>query len=573
VLGQLEYFFQRLTGLARRLVKNKALTIMLASLILMGLFARVLYLGQLPPGLWLDEASHGLDATSVFMGKAHPIFFPGNCGHEPMYTYIVAGFLRVLGSTIFTLRLPAALIGALAVLALAIYVHFAFGDPFLTILATGFFAFNRWHIQFSRFSLRGILVPLFAVLVAIFVERAIQKPTWQRFTVLGIILGASFYTYLSARMIPIIALMTFIFHYRQIQPNLKAISVRLIYMYCLAIAIMTPLLLYYEAHINTITARTKMISIFSSPGNPWKNIIDNVWIYMKMLQFHGDNVIRHNIPGQPMLNILMAVLFGLGVIIIFIKHTPNQLSLLTSIALFMIPGVLSTRGPASLRVLAITPFICIVSALPISYFFKKQPGVRLSITLLAIAISGSIDLYDYAYVWPKRINQLDKSQDPVFGQDQGEVALGEWVRGFHKENPSYRIFLSPQLFYHSTVQYMLFGSLPLEVADVQTMRVAPEHNALVCLNLIPRNAWWMRDSPDKAYVIWWPLMYGTSYGEINSIRTRNYPPGTNFMSITDQLLLDNLKERFPLGRLIDFDWFSIYLAPAQNSIVQSYAER
>ena len=110
---------------------------MISILISLGFIVRVAYLERIPAGLWLDEASHGVDAMAMQEGKGHPIFFPGNCGHEPMFTYIIDGSIHLLGNTITALRLPAALIGALTVLLFALYVHTAFADPLLTLFATG----------------------------------------------------------------------------------------------------------------------------------------------------------------------------------------------------------------------------------------------------------------------------------------------------------------------------------------------------------------------------------------------------------------------------------------------------
>ena len=80
-----------------------------------------------------------------------------------------------------------------------------------------------------------------------------------------------------------------------------------------------------------------MISIFSLPGNVWTHLLDNTWAYLKMLQFHGDNVLRHNIPGQPMMNIVAAILLGLGIIHIFWKRTPAGWTAILTILIFMIP--------------------------------------------------------------------------------------------------------------------------------------------------------------------------------------------------------------------------------------------
>lgn len=61
-------------------------------------------LGRTPPGLYRDEAFYGLDAVNVLRGQ-HALYFPANNGREPMFVYLVALSLDLLGRSPFAVRL------------------------------------------------------------------------------------------------------------------------------------------------------------------------------------------------------------------------------------------------------------------------------------------------------------------------------------------------------------------------------------------------------------------------------------------------------------------------------------
>ncbi|MBC8492791.1 MAG: hypothetical protein H8D43_03315, partial [Chloroflexi bacterium] len=71
-------------------------------------------LGNTPPGLYHDEAFNGLDALGVLEGE-RPIFFEANNGREPLFVYLVALSVAVLGRSPGAIRIVAALLGTLTI--------------------------------------------------------------------------------------------------------------------------------------------------------------------------------------------------------------------------------------------------------------------------------------------------------------------------------------------------------------------------------------------------------------------------------------------------------------------------
>ena len=90
-------------------------------------------LDSVPPGLTHDEAGHGQDAVAILHG-ARPIYESVGYGREPLYDYLIAGLMVLLGPTSATLRLSSVLLGVVTLLATYAWARTAFDGP--TALAT-----------------------------------------------------------------------------------------------------------------------------------------------------------------------------------------------------------------------------------------------------------------------------------------------------------------------------------------------------------------------------------------------------------------------------------------------------
>ena len=129
-------------------------------LLVVGLAAglRLYRLGEWPPGPYRDEAYNGLDALGVLRGDL-ALFFPANNGREPLFIYLVALSLALFGPTTFALRLPAALVGALATLPVYWLGRDWFGRA-AGLFAAILWAVTFWPVHLGRIGLRaGLTLP------------------------------------------------------------------------------------------------------------------------------------------------------------------------------------------------------------------------------------------------------------------------------------------------------------------------------------------------------------------------------------------------------------------------------
>ena len=132
---------------------------------------RLLKLGQLPPGLYLDEVLYGLDAYSILKtgkdiyGHFLPLAFQSSGYYPPLFTYILAPFFLIFPLSSWVVRLPAALSGIATVLMTYLLAKKLFTSR-VAILASLLLVFLPWHIHLSRVSFLGSFGIVFLVLGA-----------------------------------------------------------------------------------------------------------------------------------------------------------------------------------------------------------------------------------------------------------------------------------------------------------------------------------------------------------------------------------------------------------------------
>ncbi|MEZ4593981.1 MAG: glycosyltransferase family 39 protein [Chloroflexota bacterium] len=197
--------------------------LLLAGLLLLAFGLRVVALDEAPPGLRYDELQNYLMAGRVLAGE-RPLYFAESWGHEPLYHYLQAGSLALLGELDWSLRLPSVVLGMIELATTWLVAQKLLGRR-VGLLTTAFLAVSFWAILYSRVGLRVGAVTAFATLMIYFLWRCWERPTAQTWRGLadgalaGLFLAAGVYTYLAGRVLPAIfvgfVLFTAVFHRQQ----------------------------------------------------------------------------------------------------------------------------------------------------------------------------------------------------------------------------------------------------------------------------------------------------------------------------------------------------------------------
>lgn len=126
--------------------------ILLLLIVLLSVFLRFYKLGEIPNGLYVDEAVSAYNAYSVLetgkdeYGKSFPVAFRFFGSYSPpLFTYLTAIPIKIIGLNVFSARLISAIFGVMGV----IFIYFFFSGR-KGLIASAIFALSPWAIFYSR---------------------------------------------------------------------------------------------------------------------------------------------------------------------------------------------------------------------------------------------------------------------------------------------------------------------------------------------------------------------------------------------------------------------------------------
>lgn len=162
----------------------------------LGAALRLYRLDEIPAELTLDQISKFWDVRDVLLGNKAPIFFEANQGREGLFFYLLAGVSQVVGLGHLAMKLTSAWIGILTIPALYLLAKEMTNWEVGTVAAF-LLAASKWHIILSRLGYRAILVPLFVILVILFLVRGLRRGHLLDYGLAGLMLGLGMYSYKS----------------------------------------------------------------------------------------------------------------------------------------------------------------------------------------------------------------------------------------------------------------------------------------------------------------------------------------------------------------------------------------
>lgn len=377
-------------------------------------FLRFWQLGDIPPGLYRDEAANGLDAVAVIENQRDgqsPFYFEANNGREPLFIYLVAASIRIFGRTAFAIRLVAAVLGTLTTWFTYKLAKAWFGHR-VGLLAAWTWALTLWPVHLSRIGLRPILLPLLltaALWLATLAYRK-QESGWRSnmlWLVAGITYGLCFYTYLAARfsIVILILLAIYLFVTKRVKRFWPAIGLWVLG----ATIIVAPLVILAWRQPDLILGRSGQVSIFNpliNEGNFLGTFLSQFWAVIGMFGWQGDSIIRHNPPGRPLFDVAALFFFVAGLVwsIKEWRRTPAML-LLIWLVVMLGPTLFAEDAPHFLRVVGILPAATVVVAVGLSWFWewKRLPVyVGPLVVILSLAASLVLTVKDYFYEYGRQ---------------------------------------------------------------------------------------------------------------------------------------------------------------------------
>ncbi len=368
--------------------RRNIVPLLLLLLVGVALLLRFWSLHTVPPWLWWDEASQGLDARDLLHGHFR-VFFARAEGKEPLYVYLTTPFVAAFDGTPFAVRAAGALTGVAMLPALyaagrALWRDQPTAGAWAGLLAAGLWATNFWPQSINRIGFQVNTLPLLLTLAVVAWLNWTHRPLRRRAVFFGIVAGLTFYTYLAARVTPLLWLALFVAlpttRRRALRPTLgwAALALGLV---------VAPLLIHFALHPDEALNRTAgFAGFYAAPdtGSRISLLWDSfVQVAGGFLGYAGDPIPRHNIPNRPPFSPVVAFGFAAGVVLavpgLFRRHSQGISSerswtLLLWLGILAFPAFISANSnPHFPRLLAALPAALLLAAWPVARLSGVHP--------------------------------------------------------------------------------------------------------------------------------------------------------------------------------------------------------
>lgn len=442
-----------------RLGRYHALALMVVTL-LVAAALRLPGLTTAPPGLHYDEAANGVLAADIGLRGEHPIFIASYTGKEVLFFYLAGGLMRLLGDSVFTLRLTSAFVGLLTIAA-TYWLGREMGlDRRVVLIAVILLAVSFWHLLFSRLGFRAITQPLLQALTLAALLRGLRRMQWSWLAAAGVFLGLTAYTYLAARLFPVLlllALLPLVANRRQLWSRNGQLLVVLL----TGLLVLTPLLRYFwqqpEAFWVRITQVAPDTAVSLSLG-------ESILRSLQMFFLNGDPYIRFNIPGRPLFNSFWGTLLLVGWFHI-LRRWPQLkqdwertavLLLCLNPLLMLLPTALATSEivPSNLRAIGMIPLLFYLPGLGLLVLLQSlENWLRSRMVTVTVLAVGLIVLLLGGITTDRLYHRVWAANPDLYYESDGDLAA---VAQFldHTDTTNTAIYVAARHYQHPTLAFL-----------------------------------------------------------------------------------------------------------------------
>ena len=460
---------------------------LMGSLILffVALLPRIYQLSSHPFILNGTEAGIGLDVLNVLNGSSANPFSTGWLTNPTLPLYLLAVPIKLLGPTVFAIRLISPFVGAITVVALFLIGQRLYGRAVglsAAILLLG----SHFHVHYSRLGLTNAWDALLVLLSLGFIAIAWQmNPKQNRSTwlIAGLAVGFSAYLFTSSHLLPIILLALLIITLIFERSSWRLQWRHLLAMAALALVITLPQLFHYQAMPGIFMERANALGILDNQ-NGWLSReaantgstqlqIFTRQLWQAALAFNAtlDTGTSYG-PLVPLLNFAAGVLAVLGFLLALIRIKQLRFSLLfvwISVTIIF-AGALIENPPGSHRYIIAAPAVMIVAALALVEMVRALLGETIKdenseetktlglqkqtlLLLIPLIIAAAIAFYDINYYFgPYKTENHFADRNTEIAND-----MAEYLNSLDGDWSAY--------FYGPPSMYVGFSTIPFLVQD------------------------------------------------------------------------------------------------------------
>ncbi|HET9590562.1 MAG TPA: glycosyltransferase family 39 protein [Anaerolineales bacterium] len=461
-----------------------------SAILVVAFLVRFWHVESIPFVLSGDEASHGLDAMGVIHGEIRNPFATRWSSVPTMTFFVLSLPLRLLGQSVFALRLTAVLIGSVTVLLVFLLVNRLKG-PYFALAVSALVAAYHYHIHFSRLGANMVFDPFFGVLALFFLHRAMDRRQNLDWIMAGAASAFAFYFYAGARFVLVLVFAVLAYSFLLEGQGFFRRNWRGILILAGAFLIVAaPMLQYALRFPDEFNARINQVGIIQSGwleqevDKTGSSMIHILWDQFRRaalaFNYYPDRTVWYGLR-QPLLDPVFGALFlaGLGFATLrsFLPGADKNLFFMVAWwwGAILLGGVLTESPPSSMRLVTLSIPVCFFIVLALSQLFDM---LKKSFTALPVHALMTIGVFSFAWI---SLNTYFSDFTPkrIAGGPDAELATltAPVLREF---SPHYRI-----LFVGAPRMYWGFSTNPFLVPDADAEDIIEPLTAAPDPGLIP----------------------------------------------------------------------------------------
>ncbi|MEE3254577.1 MAG: hypothetical protein VX199_02635, partial [Chloroflexota bacterium] len=333
-----------------------------------------------------------------------------------------------------------------------------------------FVAFSFTHLVWSRFGLRAITQPAIQALAIGLLFKALRQEKSRDFLLSGLLLGLTFHTYLAARALPLVLIISCLpivraYFNESIRTQWRLPSSGHLMRFVLAlIIVLMPLALHFYRQPQEFLTRINQVGPIAGETDL---IIQGVIGALGMLFISGEPYDRFNIPDKTLFDPITASLFLLGLSITIWKlaisrkskstsnpiNTAAMLLLVVWLPVFLLPTALAVHEifPSNVRAFGLFPFIFVFPAIGLvtllSPLFsrcntdKQKSSIYMFTLVIIFGLTCATTAKDYFYIWAKQethhiVNDGDLMHAAEYINSKGNNYKNTYVSAIHHQHPT-----------------------------------------------------------------------------------------------------------------------------------------
>lgn len=384
----------------KRLTKvDTVLTALSLCVLVVFLVGRFVGLDSVPPGLFVDESSIGLNAYTISrfgkdeFGNVMPLFFKAFGDYKnPLYVYSAVPLMWLIGPTVVGVRMVSAMWVVAASGTILLLMKAGKSPRNIIVIVSALAISNPWLTHLGRVAFEVASAPFFIFIAAYFLYQILQKEKYdaqveKHFWWFGISLGLLFYSYTSARLLSPFLLFSGVFfislHFKKVvwQPVMGWAACLLPLLFSLSVI-----------EGGALTARYDVVGLSRYIEGPWQFFWEASRNYLGHFTpnffLHGDGNFRHTaVPyGLFYYATIPIILFGIYEYV-WRKRKPFAIWAFLGLLISPIPSSLTIQSPHVLRSIGLLAFGLIFLWMGVKAWSKTKNRVIKIIGIVLIITS------------------------------------------------------------------------------------------------------------------------------------------------------------------------------------------